>query len=244
MQNTTTTSQTHAMPPAMPPFMTPTMKPAMQLALEANFGSLQHWQESFWGMGRSNSPAPANATAAPAGHTQLCFVPRTGALIHRQACDGDAGSAQDGVVLLSVPTPSSAPSDLSASTQSLPWDLAYTRYQEAVHAASEDCGADADAVAAAAAQNTLLDVRRAGMFDLATHLIPGARWHDPVAVAAWAQDLPRDRDVLVYCIYGHEVGRATALRLLAAGVRARYLRGGIDAWQTAGKPVAPKVPTK
>ena len=54
-----------------------------------------------------------------------------------------------------------------------------------------------------------------------------------------AAELPVDRDVIVYCVYGHEVGRATALRLRAAGVDARYLRGGIDGWQAAGHPVVP-----
>jgi Fe-Mn family superoxide dismutase len=46
--------------------------------------------------------------------------------------------------------------------------------------------------------------------------------------------------VIVYCVYGHEVGRATALRLRAAGLKARYLRGGIDGWQTAGRALNPK----
>lgn len=41
-------------------------------------------------------------------------------------------------------------------------------------------------------------------------------------------------------IYGHEVGRATALRLRAAGLQARYLRGGFDGWQAAGRAVEPK----
>jgi superoxide dismutase, Fe-Mn family len=44
----------------------------------------------------------------------------------------------------------------------------------------------------------------------------------------------------VYCVYGHEVGRVTALRLQAAGLKARYLVGGIDAWQAAGRPLVDK----
>lgn len=65
-------------------------------------------------------------------------------------------------------------------------------------------------------------------------MIPGAHWRDPARVEQWAAD------VLVYCIHGHEVGRATALRLRAAGRRARFLRGGIDDWKSAGRPVADK----
>ena len=52
--------------------------------------------------------------------------------------------------------------------------------------------------------------------------------------------MPIDENVVVYCVYGHEVGRATALRLRAQGVKARFLRGGIDAWQAAGRPLDPK----
>jgi superoxide dismutase, Fe-Mn family len=36
------------------------------------------------------------------------------------------------------------------------------------------------------------------------------------------------------------VCRATAMRLRAAGVDARFLRGGIDAWKSAGRPLAAK----
>jgi Fe-Mn family superoxide dismutase len=71
-------------------------------------------------------------------------------------------------------------------------------------------------------------------------MIPGARWCDPAAVDAWSRELPTDRELVVYCVYGHEVGRATALRLRAAGLKARYLSGGIDAWQKAGRAVEPK----
>jgi superoxide dismutase, Fe-Mn family len=46
--------------------------------------------------------------------------------------------------------------------------------------------------------------------------------------------------VVVYCVYGHEVGRGTALRLRAQGVNARFLRGGIDAWEAAGLPLTDK----
>jgi len=41
----------------------------------------------------------------------------------------------------------------------------------------------------------------------------------------------------VYCVYGHEVGRSTALRLRAQGINARFLKGGIDEWQKANLPL-------
>jgi len=116
------------------------------------------------------------------------------------------------------------------------WAQVYERYQLAVHAASEPFGASQDELSAA----QLLDVRRAGVFEKAEALIPGARWRDPAAIGAWARDVARDKEIVVYCIYGHEVGRATALRLRAQGLNARFLRGGIDGWQAAGRAVEPK----
>jgi rhodanese-related sulfurtransferase len=104
-------------------------------------------------------------------------------------------------------------------------------------------GGDGKAFAASqddVAEAQVLDVRRAGMFDKAETLIPGAKWRDPAAVDAWARDLPADKEIVVYCVYGHEVGRATALRLRSQGLKARFLRGGIDGWQAAGRPVDPK----
>jgi Fe-Mn family superoxide dismutase len=115
--------------------------------------------------------------------------------------------------------------------ENIDWSKAYERYQLAVHSASEPFGATQDEVAGA----LVVDVRRAGVFKNAANQLTGAAWHDPATVDKWASDLPTDRDVVVYCVYGHEVGRATALRLRAAGLRARYLRGGIDGWQAAGR---------
>src|SRR5512137_1992454 len=86
----------------------------------------------------------------------------------------------------------------------------------------------------------LVDVRRAGVFVQARTTNPGARWCDPAAVGTWSADLPAGREVLVYCVYGHEVSRATATRLRAAGLNARFLRGGIDGWQAAGRALADK----
>ena len=125
---------------------------------------------------------------------------------------------------------------VDAFMDNLDWAPAYERYQHAVHAASEPFAAAQSEIGEA----LLLDVRRAGVYEQALATIPGADWRDPAAIEAWASGVPADREVVVYCVYGHEVGRATALRLRAAGVNARYLDGGIDAWQAAGRPLAPK----
>ena len=130
----------------------------------------------------------------------------------------------------------SAGAYVDAFMTNIDWAGVYQRYQAAVHAASESFSATQEDVAG----SVLLDVRRAGAFAQSSSAIPGARWRDPSQVAEWSGQLPPDREIIVYCVYGHEVGRATAMRLRAAGLNARYLTGGIDGWQTAGRAVDPK----
>jgi superoxide dismutase, Fe-Mn family len=125
---------------------------------------------------------------------------------------------------------------VDAFMANLNWAAAYQNYQHAVEGASDMFGASADELAGAA----VVDVRRAGVFEAATTVLPGAQWRDPVAVQQWAQALEPDKAVVVYCVYGHEVCRATAMRLRAQGRNARFLRGGIDAWQKSGLPLVPK----
>jgi len=155
------------------------------------------------------------------GDARLSLLPREGRLVNH----APAATPADALPLL-----------VRRDGGSVDWAEVYARYQHAVHAASEELAADAQALDDA----VLLDVRRAGVFAGASTLIPGAAWRDPAAVGEWAAQLPAGRDVVVYCVYGHEVGRATALRLRAQGVRARFLTGGIDGWQAAGRPLQDK----
>jgi Fe-Mn family superoxide dismutase len=215
-----------------------TMEPAAQLMLDASFGSVQRWREEFSAMGK--------ALGGGSGWVLLSFQPREGTLVNQWASDHTQVIA-GGVPILALDMyehayhldhGAAAGAYVDAFMANIDWAAVYQRYQAAVHAASEPFGANADD----AAQATLLDVRRAGVFANAKTMIPGARWCDPAAVADWARELPADRAVVVYCVYGHEVGRSTAMRLQAAGVNARYLGGGIDGWQAAGRPVVDKAP--
>ena len=212
------------------------MEPACKLSLDANFGSVERWREEFVAMGK--------ALGGGSGWVLLVFQPREGTLINQWAADHTHAVA-GGVPILAldmyehayhIDYGAAAGLYVDAFMANIDWPAVYARYQLAVHAASEAFGAAQDEIG----DTMLLDVRRAGMFEQANTMIPDARWCDPAAVAAWAGELPADREVVVYCVYGHEVGRATAMRLRAAGVNARYLRGGIDGWQAAGRPLADK----
>ena len=201
--------------------MTP--NPAMTLALQSNFGGAELWREQFHAL--------RQAHAGAAGRAMLVFQPRDSTLVNQWvAGDSDPG----GLSMLALE--SGPPEADQADLDSIDWAAVYERYQHAVHDASEPFGAEHAEVDGA----LLLDVRRDAMFELATTTLPGAQWRDPGRVAVWTAALPADRSVVVYCVYGHEVGRATAMRLRAAGLNARFLRGGIDGWQAAGQPLAAK----
>lgn len=118
------------------------------------------------------------------------------------------------------------------------WTKVYERYQQAVHAASDGLAATSDEVDPA--RLIVLDVRRDAMYEQAATVLPGACWRDPARVSEWAAELPAGSEVLVYCIYGHEVGRTTALRLQAQGIQARFLAGGIDGWTRDGRTLQAK----
>ena len=201
------------------------MVPAMALALGASFGSVAQWREDF----------ARCASLRGAGQAVLQFDASTGALVNRWLA---APAATGPGTLLTLATPA-ADAQVESFLAGPDWASAYQTYQHAVHDSSERWAAGPSHVADA----LVLDVRRAGVFEQANTMLPSARWQDPATVAAWGAALPKDRPVLVYCVYGHEVGRATAMRLRALGVDARFLPGGIDAWQTAGKPVVAKAST-
>jgi Fe-Mn family superoxide dismutase len=213
-----------------------TMEPAAKLMLEASFGSVERWREEFMAMGK--------ALGGGSGWVLLVFQPREGTLVNQWAADHTHALA-GGVPILALDMyehayhmdfGAAAGAYVDAFMGNIDWAAVYGRYQRAVHAAGEPFGANQDQVGDA----LVFDVRRAGVFEKAQTMIPGARWCDPAQVPTWAAELPADRELLVYCVYGHEVGRVTALRLQAAGLKARYLVGGIDAWQAAGRPLVDK----
>jgi Fe-Mn family superoxide dismutase len=212
------------------------MEPPMKLALEANFGSVERWRAEFVAMGR--------ALGGGSGWVLLSFQPREGTLVN-QWCADHTHCGAGAVPILALDMyehayhldyGAAAAAYVDAFMQNIAWVGVYARYQAAVHAASEPYAAAADNVANA----LVVDVRRAGAFGQAKTMLPGANWRDPAAVGQWAGELPPQAEVVVYCVYGHEVSRATALRLRAAGVNARYLSGGIDGWQASGRPLVDK----
>lgn len=203
------------------------MAPAMDLALAASFGSVALWRAQFVALGEALGVRP--------GWVVLSFLPSEGRLVNHSRLE-DSPQAADGEPILALGSAALAEGAWEPTLADIAWDKVYARYQHAVHAVGDALAADP----ARLAQAVLLDVRRAGVFAQAPTMVPGATWRDPATVGAWASELPPHQEVVVYCVYGHEVGRSTALQLRARGVNARFLAGGIDAWQKAGHPVQSK----
>ena len=80
----------------------------------------------------------------------------------------------------------------------------------------------------------VFDVRREADYAASTELIPGAMWKNPEKIDAWIGALPLTQDVVIYCVRGGAVSNSVVDQLQAAGVKARYIEGGLEAYRAAG----------
>jgi Fe-Mn family superoxide dismutase len=214
------------------------MLPAMALALSASFGSVARWRDEFVALGK--------ALGGGSGWVLLSWEPREARLVNQWAADHTHALAGATPILAldmyehayHLDHGAQAGAYVDAFMANIAWAKVYERYQQAVHAASDGLAATPDEVDPA--RLIVLDVRRDAMYEQAATVLPGACWRDPAKVSEWAAELPAGSEVLVYCIYGHEVGRSTALRLRAQGIQARFLAGGIDGWTRDGRTLQAK----
>lgn len=86
----------------------------------------------------------------------------------------------------------------------------------------------------APAGKRLIDVRRPADHDASSELLPGAVWHDPNDIDRWSQALPKDKEIILYCVRGGSVSNSVVDALRAKGFKARYIEGGIEGWKAAG----------
>jgi membrane protein DedA with SNARE-associated domain/rhodanese-related sulfurtransferase len=85
----------------------------------------------------------------------------------------------------------------------------------------------------------LVDVRSHHALALDPRRIPGAVHAPPDDLAAHVGHLSRDQDIVLYCSCPNEATAAQAAKLLInqGFSRVRPLRGGLDAWASAGYPM-------
>lgn len=97
-----------------------------------------------------------------------------------------------------------------------------------------------DEFSAIASDAVVLDVRRGDDYAASADILPGAAWHDPAKIDDWIAGVPKDRDVVIYCVRGGSVSNSVLDRLLAEGIKARYIEGGIEGLKAAGGVVTTK----
>jgi membrane protein DedA with SNARE-associated domain/rhodanese-related sulfurtransferase len=86
----------------------------------------------------------------------------------------------------------------------------------------------------------IIDVRSPTARALEPHWIPGALHISLPDVDVHLKDLPRDRDIILYCTCPSEASAARVAKMLMnhGFKRVRPLHGGLDAWVAAGHGVA------
>lgn len=208
----------------------------MALALATSFSGLERWRDEFVAMGK--------ALGGGSGWVILSYLPRDGRLVNQWASDHTQCIVLGTPILAldmyehayHIDYGSNAAAYVDCFMQNIDWPAVSLRYAQALHAASEGMGALPESAILA----LVLDVRPAEVFANAGTVIPNAQWRDPESIEQWMHELPSDREILVYCVRGHEISRSSAIRMRAHGFNARFLEGGFEAWQSAGRPVAPK----
>lgn len=83
----------------------------------------------------------------------------------------------------------------------------------------------------------IIDVRREAVFRAAETRIAGAIWRNHMQAGEWSARLDLNREIVVYCVHGHNVSALAAALLEAAGARIAVLEGGIEAFATANGPL-------
>lgn len=82
----------------------------------------------------------------------------------------------------------------------------------------------------------VIDARRRDAYEAEDYVIPGAIWWDHMKTDEIGALDTGGRDMVICCVHGHQVSQAAAAVLRAAGKNVRVLRGGVEAWKTAGLP--------
>lgn len=86
----------------------------------------------------------------------------------------------------------------------------------------------------------ILDVRRQTDRDTSSEQLPGSNWHDPENITEWMIRLPKDTNIVLYCVRGGSVSNTVVDALQAQGLQACFIEGGIEGWKAAGGQTVPK----
>jgi Fe-Mn family superoxide dismutase len=222
--------------------------PAMADQLASDFGSFDRWRAEFTAMGR--------ALAGGSGWVLMSWSPRLGRLVNQWAADHGHCLA-DGAPILALDMyehayaldfGAGAAAYIDCFMRNIHWPRVEARWQRARDRREpptaepeppEITAGELDRLLGSGDAPMLLDVCLPEDVARRRDMIPGARFLRPEEVAPLAPSLPRDRPVVVYCIYGFQVSGEATLALRAQGLDAQRLAGGLAAWRAMACPLAP-----
>jgi Fe-Mn family superoxide dismutase len=217
-------------------------------ALERDFGSVARWHAEFTGMGK--------ALAGGSGWVLLTWSDRHGRLVNEWAAD-HAHCPAGGQPILALDMYEHAYHlDFGAKAvvyvdtfmKNIHWERVAARYGRAAQNRSQLAVAPApQSIAAEELRARLqrgedivvLDVCLADDLAKRSDMLPGAKIRAPEAVNTWAEELPRDKPIVAYCVYGFQVSGDAVTELRRRGLNAQNLAGGIAAWHAIAGPTVP-----
>ncbi|MDP6565935.1 MAG: Fe-Mn family superoxide dismutase [Alphaproteobacteria bacterium] len=218
-------------------------------ALARDFGGVEGWRAEFVAMGK--------ALAGGSGWVVLAWSARQGRLVNQWGAD-HAHALADGVPILALDMyehayhldfGSDAAAYVDAFMKNIHWGRPADRFRQATGFAAGNSTSEEQpaSVSPEALREQLdrhgdllvLDVRPADFIFERHGTIPGASVRPPERLAEWADELPRDRPIVAYCVYGFQVSGDAVAELRRRGLDARILSGGIAAWNAIGAPTRP-----
>jgi Fe-Mn family superoxide dismutase len=222
-------------------------------ALERDFGSVASWRAKFM--------ACAKAQAGGSGWTLLIWSERRDMLTIQWAAD-HTNCLAGGMPILALDMyehayhldfGSRAGAYVDAFMKNIHWERVAARHRRAVGQRDPSAKPASDERVPAVAPEelrarldrgenlVLLDVCLAEDLAKRSDMLPGAKVRAPEKIADWADELPRDRPAIVYCLYGFQISGDAVAELRLRGVDAHALSGGIAAWHAIGAPTVPLI---
>ncbi|PBC22934.1 MULTISPECIES: Fe-Mn family superoxide dismutase [unclassified Mesorhizobium] len=217
--------------------------------LERDFGSVAAWRTQF--------TACAKAQAGGSGWTLLTWSERHGRLTIQWAAD-HTNCLAGGMPILALDMyehayhldfGARAGAYVDAFMKNIHWGRVGERYGRvtrkqggATTAAANDHVVAPEDLRGCIERHediVVLDVCLAEDLAKRSDMLPGALIRAPETIADWAGELPKDKPIVVYCVYGFQVSGDAVAELRRRGFNALTLSGGIAAWHAIGAPTVP-----
>ncbi len=219
----------------------------LKKALAYAFGGVSHWQAEFSMMADSQKDSP--------GWLILAWCNRFGRLLNVASNDGRLALSCSVPILAldlqehvySSDFGNNQQAYIQAYLQSIHWESVAQSFntERRSSSQSENLFKSSEQISVSELHQMMqcetntplvLDIRHDDDRERYNARISNTQWRDSFNVAEWSHDLPNDRPVVVYCMYGFWVSQKVAEELRAEGIDARSLIGGLTAWRAMGLP--------